>query len=155
MYYSYASFTVPLVGKVFFTTVKVINPKNNKSVNVLMLVDSGAQNSQIDGTKFAEPLGIDLKSGVLSTSYGVRGVKLSSYRHVLNLQIGNLPVLTNVPVFLTDSQPQFNNLGWNGALEKLYTTVTPTKLTISDTLALGQQAQAAMGRASAYFRSRI
>lgn len=150
--YAYASFSSPLSGRVFYVNVKVINPKNNKSVTVNnMLADTGALNSQIDGETYAAPLGLDITTGVPSTSTTVNGT-ITSYRHNnMTIQIASLKPLTNVPIYFTEKRPKpyFNNLGWTGALERLQLNVTPSRLTYSEL------AVAAMGNAGAYFRSRI
>lgn len=147
--YAYASFTVPLYGRVFYTDVKVINPKSNKSITIKMLVDTGALNSQIDGTKYGTALGIDdITTGEPATSIGTAG-SMKSYKHMFTIEFGKLKPIMNVPIFLTASKPQFNNLGWTGALEKLQVEVTPVKLTYTEL------AQAAMANAQAYFRSRV
>jgi hypothetical protein len=149
-YTSYASFSSPLYGRVFYTNVKITNPKTDKSVTVLMLADTGAENSQVDGTTYAEPLGIELTKGQPATSTTSVGT-VTSYLHRVTIQIGGLKPITNVPMYFTSKKPSpyFNNLGWNGALEKLQINVTPNKLTYSDL------AVAAMGNAGAYFRSRV
>lgn len=147
---SYASFSSPLSGRVFYTSVKVTNPKNNKSVTITMLADTGALNSQIDGETYGPPLGVNVASGVPSTSTTTAGT-ITSYKHYMTMQIASLQPFTNVPVYFTAKKPSpyFNNLGWIGALEKLQLNVTPNKLTYSEL------AQAALGNAQAYFRSRI
>lgn len=154
---SFAAFTAPLYGKVFFTAVRVINPKNNKGVNIIMLADTGAQNSQIDGTKYAKALGIDMKTGVPSTCTGTAG-SMECYRHSLTLQLpGGIQPLTNVPVYLTTQVPLFNNLGWTNALEKLQVTVKPTSITYTEFAAAKAAAtQAALGmvNSQAHYRSR-
>lgn len=147
---TYASFASPLSGRVFYVNVKVTNPKNNKSVNINMLADTGAQNSQIDGETYGPPLGVNVTSGVPSTSLTSSG-SASSYKHYMNLQITGLKPFINAPVYFTAKRPKpyYNNLGWTGALEKLQLNVTPNKLTYSEL------AVAAMANAQAYFRSRI
>ena len=147
---SFASFSSPIYGKVFYTDVKLTNPKNNKSVTVTMLVDTGAANSRLDGSKYATPLGLDIKSG--KGPYSSVGPSITSkevsYAHDLQIQIGDLKTITG-PVFVTIQKPLFNNLGWTGVLEKYQVKVEPTKLTYIEL------AQAAMANAQAYFRSRV
>ena len=147
---SYASFSSPLYGKVFYTSVKVTNPKNNKTVTITMLADTGAVNSNIDGETYATPLGITVTSGEPGTSTSTAG-SIQSYKHLMNLEIPGLKPFLNAPVYFTVKRPKpyFNNLGWTGALEKLQLNVTPNKLTYSEL------AQSAMANAGAYFRSRI
>ena len=147
---SFASFSSPLSGRVFYTSVKVTNPKNNKTVTITMLADTGALNSQIDGETYATPLGLDITTGEQSTSTTTAG-SITSYKHFMTMQIASLKPFTNVPVYFTAKKPKpyFNNIGWIGALEKLQLNVTPNKLTYSEL------AVAAMGNAGAYFRSRI
>jgi hypothetical protein len=144
-----ASFSVPVLGKIFYTNVKITNPANSKSVTVPMLVDTGAANSRLDGTRYATALGLKIENG---PSYTTEGVSITSkeisYRHMLQVQIGNLKPITG-PVFVTTTKPLFNNLGWNGILEKYQVMVQPTKLTYTEL------AQAALGNAQAYFRSRV
>lgn len=147
---SYASFSSPLYGRVFYTSVKVTNPKNNKSVTITMLADTGAQNSQIDGETYGPPLGVTVTSGEPSSSSTTAGT-VASYKHLMNLEIPGLKPFLNAPVYFTVKRPNpyFNNLGWAGALEKLQLNVTPNKLTYSEL------AQSAMANAQAYFRSRV
>jgi hypothetical protein len=157
---SYAAFASPLYGRVFFTNVKITNPKTNKSITLPMLADTGAQNSQIDGTKYAKPLGInDITTGEEATSTLVTQ-QYKSYKHFLTIQIGNLQPITNVPIFFTSIKPQFNNLGWTGALERYQVIVSPSKITYNEILAKAAAATtaaatAAMGSAQAYYRSRV
>jgi hypothetical protein len=148
--FSYASFSSPLYGRVFYTNVKITNPKTNKSITVLMLADTGAENSQLDGTTHAEPLGLELTKGIPATSMTVAG-SVNSYGHNMTIQIGGFKPLTNVPIYFTATKvkPYFNNLGWKNALERLQVEVTPNKITYTEL------AQAAMANAQAYFRSRI
>ena len=148
--FSYASFTSPLSGRNFYTSVKVTNPKYNKSVTITMLADTGALNSQIDGETYGPPLGVNVTSGEAASSLTTAG-SATSYKHLMNLQITGLKPFINVPVYFTVKRPNpyFNNLGWTGVLEKLQLNVTPTKLTYTEL------AQAAMANAQAYFRSRI
>jgi len=146
---SYASFTVPLVGKLFFTDVKFTNPKNNKSVTVKnMLADTGAQYTLLDGTTYAKPLGLDIKSGIGPQQSVSNERTVTSYGHFLKVQVGELqPVLATV--FVTLQKPWFNNLGWLGVLNKYRLQVEPRKLTYSDMV------QSAMANAQGYWRNRI
>jgi len=148
-YNALASFSVPLLGKVFYTNVKVTNPANKKFVTVPMLVDTGAMNSRLDGTKYAKALGLKIESGPPSKTLGV-GIDTEeiSYKHMLQVQIGNLKPVVG-PIYVTTTKPQFNNLGWAGILEKYQVMVQPAKLTYTEL------AQSAMANAQAYYRSRV
>lgn len=150
--FSYATFTVPVdtkpypggYGIHFIHPVKIINPKNNKSVTIKMMLDTGAQSTYIK-KKDVDPLGLDIKDGVEGIVSNIRG-DFKTHTHNLLFQIGNLkPILLPVRV----GENLNNLLGRNGLLDKLRLEITGKKLSYIEL------AQAAMGSAQAYFRSRF
>lgn len=71
-----------------------INPKNQKSVNIDVLPDTGASVTTIDNS-FARQMGLDIKSGTPNVVNGMTGF----YQHILMLKMGNLkPIATQVVI---------------------------------------------------------
>lgn len=86
----------------------VRNGKNNKSVRVNVLPDTGATNTTIDN-KFARTLGVEIKKGIPQM---VNGVPNSYYRHKLFIQIGNLkPIITDIDFNAQEFNFEVNLLG--------------------------------------------
>lgn len=152
--FSYASFTVPVNPKTpsaahFLHPVKIINPKNNKSVTIEMLVDTGAEATTIHYPDI-KSLDIDLKEGPKGTFSSVEVESGTFYQHNLIFQIGNLkPIQLPVNIHTVKTESDVNLLGWQGLLRGITIEITGKKLTYTEL------AQAAMANAQAYFRSRI
>lgn len=150
---AYATFTTPTspvspLSAHFLHAVKLINPKNNKSATILALLDTGAEYSLVHH-KFIQNLGLDLTKGQ-SISYVSSDSKGTAYRHNLQVQIGTLkPITMPITIYTGTVEQPPNMLGWGGLLKGLKFEISGKKLTYIEL------AQAALGSAQAYFRSRF
>lgn len=133
---AYASFTVPVstgsgYSIHFIHPVKIINPANNKSVSVNLMVDTGGEITRISYSRVAS-LGINLTSGRRGTMTTVYKGQIPTYRHNLAIQIGTLKPIT-IPVSLHTAKGDITDtLGWTGVLDKLSLTLSGRKLTYTE-----------------------
>lgn len=150
---SWATFTTPTSSVSpesahFLHAVKIINPNNNKSATILALLDTGAEYSIIHH-KFIQSIGIDLTKG-RQFSYVSSDSKGTAYQHNLQVQIGTLkPITMPITIYTGAVEQPPNMLGWKGLLQGLKLEISGKKLTYIEL------AQAALGSAQAYFRSRF
>jgi len=114
-----------------------------------MLIDSGASSTSLGG-QYIKPLGIDLLKSKVKAALISLGRQQDAYQHKLKMQLGNLTPIT-VGVFVREGPSDDNIIGWdvlNKAKIELFGGWTKPQLRYTEL------AQAAMGNAGAYFRSR-
>jgi predicted aspartyl protease len=151
--FAYASFSTPIdpssSNRAHIThTVKVINPKNNKSTTVIMMLDTGATNSYLDGYA-VKPLGLNLTSGRPVVLTHISG-DVTAYFHTLLFQIGTLkPIPLEVMISDSDTLELGNLLGWNGLLNRMNLEISGRWVKYTELAALG------MVNSQAFFRSRV
>jgi hypothetical protein len=110
------------------------NPKNQKSVKIDILPDTGAMTTAIDN-KFARQMGIDIESGIPSTINGIKDF----YQHFLILKMGNLKPITtpvvigageynfSVNVIGTPTMLQFGNFRYQSGYVTIWDATTTQK----------------------------
>jgi hypothetical protein len=150
-----AAMTVPMdkTSGVPFIPVKIFNVKTDKiGATVNMMVDTGAMNSNLS-FEYVKPLGIDLTSSLEKAQSSSFNKSWTSYKHYFKIQVGGLKPMTSVPMFVADTKLDFSLLGWRGVLQRVKLEVFGGLSTPQ--LKYEELAVAALGRAGAYFRSRI
>lgn len=136
-----------------YTAIPVTFSRGGKTLGTISItIDTGAAITSLDKS-IADKLGINVTSGKGPTLAGTFNQSFRQYEHTLDLKIGSLDVVRNVPVRFADKITGINVIGWRGILEKIKIELIggkkPPQIHYSDL------AHAAMSNAQSHWRSRI